>query len=268
VFNQIAKTNQRMGPLLRRLLIVDPQPNSSSALGAMLREVCQPEIWVAPTHAKGLKLAEKVDPQVIFCELAAEKTDGTGFTRALRRSHFTSRKAPVVLVTAQATAAAILGGRDAGAHEFLRRPFNLKDLTRRLEAVTLHPRGWVEAVDYVGPDRRRFNSAAYEGPLKRLADQEAPPHSVRIAESLKIIRSALNAVDRDPIQALRALLAQTTDIDVAAAEISDGRLAMANSDLHRYLFETASTGDALNGAEASRRAAALLNYTSREARAA
>nr|6SFT_A Chain A, Two-component receiver protein CleD [Caulobacter vibrioides NA1000] len=32
------------------------------------------------------------------------------------------------------------------------------------------PREWVEAVAYVGPDRRRFNSADYKGPRKRKAD--------------------------------------------------------------------------------------------------
>ena len=52
----------------------------------------------------------------------------------------------------------------------MRKPFTIKDLERRLEAVTLKPRDWVEAVQYVGPDRRRFNSAEYKGPRKRKAD--------------------------------------------------------------------------------------------------
>jgi CheY-like chemotaxis protein len=268
VFSQIAKTNPRVAAVLRRVLIIDPQPVSTQLLGDMLRDVCQPEIAVAQTEAKALKLAEKADPQLIFCELAADKVDGAAFTRALRRSNLSCRQAPVILVTAQATAAAILAGRDAGAHEFLRKPFTTKDVTRRLEAVTLHPRGWVEAVDYVGPDRRRFNSAEYQGPLKRLADKNAPPQGVRIGEALKIIRTALTAIEREPAQALRALLAQTTELEVAAGEIADSKLAMANSELHRYLFEAASTGHALNAAEAARRAQSLLNYAGRESRAA
>jgi CheY-like chemotaxis protein len=265
VFNQIAKTTQRMSPMLRRVLIVDPQPASARMLGELLRDMLQPELWMAPSNAKALKMADKVDPQVIFCELSSETVDGVAFTRALRRGRLGCRKAPVILVTTEATAAAILAGRDAGAHEFVRRPYTVKDLTRRLEAVTLHSRGWVEAMDYVGPDRRRFNSAEYQGPLKRLSDQPAPPQAVRIAESLKIIRSALAGVERDPTQALRALLAQTTELTVAAAEISDNRLAMATNELHRYLFEVASTGG-LSAAEASRRAQSLLGYGGREAR--
>lgn len=267
MFNQIAKTTQRMSPMLRRVLIVDPQPASARMLGELLRDMVQPEIWTAPTNAKALKMADKVDPQVIFCELSADPVDGVKFTRALRRSASACRKAPVILVTAQATAAAILAGRDAGAHEFVRRPYTVKDLTRRLEAVTLHSRSWVEAMDYVGPDRRRFNLAEYQGPLKRLADQAVPPQAVRIAEALKIIRSALAAIDREPDQALRALLVQTTELTLAAAEVSDNRLAMATNELHRYVFESVSTGG-LSAAEANRRAQALMAYGGRETRAA
>lgn len=267
MFNQIAKTTQRISTLVRRVLIVDPQPAGARVLGELMRDMCQPDLWMAPSNAKALKMAEKVDPQVIFCELSADGVDGAAFTRALRRSSLACRKTPVILVTGQATAGAILAGRDAGAHEFLRRPYTVKDLTRRLEAVALHSRGWVEAIDYVGPDRRRFNSAEYQGPLKRLADQAAPPQAVRIAEALKIIRSALAAIDRDPVQALRALLAQTTELTLAASEIADNRLAMANNELHRYLFEVASTGG-LTMAEAACRAQSLLAYGGRDARAA
>jgi CheY-like chemotaxis protein len=267
VFQQNARTAQRIAPLLRRVLIVDPQPASARLLGELLRQVCLPEIWAAPAFGKGMQLAEKVEPQLVFCALGEEGLDGVAFTRTLRRSDLPCRKAPLVLLTAEATAQAILSGRDAGAHEFLRRPYTTRDLMRRLEAALLQPRSWVEAVDYVGPDRRRFNSAEYHGPMKRMADNDAPPQSVRIAEALKIICSALGALDRDPRQAQRALMAQTTELELAAAEINDNRLAMANNELHRYLFEAASLGE-LDSAEAFRRAGALLRYAGRDARAA
>ena len=268
MFSQIAKTNPRVAAALRRVLIIDPHPASAKVLGEMMRDACQPEICAAPSGAKALKVAEKFDPQLIFCELAADNLNGVAFTRALRRSELGCRKAPVILVTGQATAAAILSGRDAGAHEFLRKPFTTRDLARRLEVVTLQTRSWVEAIDYVGPDRRRFNSAEYPGPRKRMADKDAPPQGVRICEALKIIRSALSAIEREPAQALRSLLAQTTELDVVAAEISDSRLAMANGQLHRYLFEAASMGGSLNPTETVRRAQALLNYAGRETVAA
>jgi CheY-like chemotaxis protein len=268
VFNLLSKPGPRLAPLMRRVLIVDPQSASAQLLGEMVREIGSSEIWAAPSNAKALQLAGKVQPDLIFCALADDAVDGAAFTRALRRSDLSCRKAPVILTAARAPAADVLKGRDAGAHEFVRRPFVRRDMLRRIEAVLLHPRGWVEAVDYVGPDRRRFNSAELEGPLKRLADEPAPPEGVRIAEALKIIRSALAALESDPRQAARALLAQTTELEVAAAEISDARLVVANHELHRYLFETAGKGMSPSPAEARRHAATLLTYAGREARAA
>jgi CheY-like chemotaxis protein len=268
VFNLFAKTTPRLAPLMRRVLIVDPQPGNARLLGEIVREIASPEIWSATTNAKALKLAAKVEPDLIFCTLADAGVEGTAFTRSLRRSDLACRKAPVVLTTAHGAAADILAGRDAGAHEFLRRPFIRKDVARRLEAAMLVPRGWVEALDYVGPDRRRFNSAEFEGPLKRLADRDAPGQSVRVAEALKIVRSALAALERDPRQALRALTAQTAELELAAAAIPDARLAQAAAELHGYLSDAARAGAAVDPAECRERAAGLLAYAGRETRAA
>jgi DNA-binding response OmpR family regulator len=69
------------------------------------------------------------------------------FTRALRRSDLACREAPVVMVFTEVKAAQILGARDCGVHEFLRRPISLGDLERRLDAVSGRPRDWIEAVN-------------------------------------------------------------------------------------------------------------------------
>ncbi len=81
------------------------------------------------------------------------------------------------------------------------------DLKKRLDAIILKPRDWIEAVSYVGPDRRRFNSADYKGPRKRRAEGGSPI-SQRIGQAVKIVQSAVGALETDPKQALRALRAQ------------------------------------------------------------
>ena len=260
MFNHDAKLIQSMGPMLQRVLIVDPQPASARFVAGLMRDVCRPESWVAETSAQAIELAAEHDPQLVLAELSDGKVDGVALTRALRRSDLGCRKAPVILMTAHATAAGILAARDAGVHEFLRKPFTVKDLLRRLEAVTLRPRDWVEAVDYVGPDRRRFNSAEFKGPLKRQADQAGADDAVRIGQCVKILRSALAAVDRDPAQALRAMLAQTTELQLVCAASVDARLDMAVNELHRYLFEAASHTQRLDRNEAEKRAAPILAY--------
>jgi CheY-like chemotaxis protein len=265
VFNRTARTTQNVASILRRVLIVDSNPDATRALGETVRAHGGPEIWSAQSGAKALKLAAKIDPQLIFCVFQDGSVDGAVFTRALRRSDLAGRKAAVVLVTSEADARSILACRDAGAHEYLKRPFTARDVARRIEAALVPARGWVEAVDYVGPDRRRFNSAEYPGPLKRLTDEPAPPQSVRVGEALKIIGSALAAIDHEPGQALRALRVQATDLEAAAAELGDNRLASASRDLNRFLSEAPGRPD---DAELRRRAASLLSYAGREARAA
>ena len=263
MFDQEATIVRRMAPLLQRVLILDPQPDNAGIVGGLMRQVSHPEIRIEATNARALKVCAKVKPQIIFAELAGEAVDGVAFTRSLRRSDMECRKAPVILVSGQATAATILAARDAGVHEFLRKPFTVKELLRRLEAVTLRPRDWVEAVAYVGPDRRRFNAGDYKGALKRHADTETAPEFARIGQALKILRSAMGAVDQDPPQAMRAMLAQAADLQVAAGAIADPKLATAAGGLHRYLFETANAGAVARGAELEQRAAPLLAHAPR-----
>jgi CheY-like chemotaxis protein len=198
--------------------------------------------------------------------MSAEKLDGVEFTRKLRRSTLACRQAPVVMMTGQATAAAILAARDAGVHEFLRKPFTTKDLVRRLEAVTLRPRDWIEAVDYIGPDRRRFNSGDYTGALKRRSDMPVTPDAVRVSQALKIVRSAIGAVAKDPPQALRALRAQAVELKALGVKGGDLRLTQAAIDFGRHLDGVERAGG-FQPAELERSAAPLLAYLPKEERA-
>jgi CheY-like chemotaxis protein len=175
----------------------------------------------AQTEDRAFSFLDGFNPQLIFVEYKGPHLDGLAFTRRLRRSDLACREAPVIVVTAEATAAAITGSRDAGVHEFLRRPFNLADLKKRIDAVTLRPRDWIEGINYIGPDRRRFNSADYKGPRKRRAEG-ASPTIERIGQAFKIIQAAMGALDSDPKQAARALKAQARIL----AELSAGDEAL------------------------------------------
>ena len=264
MFNTDAKIIQRMVPLLQRVLILDPQPVGARLIGDLMRDIAHSQIWVADTAPKALRLAANCDPQIIFAELGPKPVDGVAFTRDLRRSNLASRYAPVIMVTGQATAAGILSARDGGVHEFLRKPFTMKDLLRRLEAVTLRQRDWVEAVDYVGPDRRRFNSGDYTGALKRRSDTRVTPDSEKLAQALKILRSAIGAVDSDPKQAMRAMQAQVADLRKCGMSVADLKLTTAAIDFGRYVDEIEKKGPPFDAAELTLKAAPLLAYMPKE----
>lgn len=265
MFTDDAKLIAKMAPHLRRVLIVDPHPASARLLADVMRSLVNAQVWIAPTGRKGLAMTQELDAQIIFVELSGPDTDGIDFTRRFRRSNAGCRKAPVVMITAEATAQAILAARDAGVSEFLRKPYTTKDLLKRLAAVTLHARDWVEAVAYIGPDRRRFNSGDYTGPLKRRADVAETPHAARVNQALRIIKSAVVAVESDPAQALRAMQAQVADLQHANRTRNDRTLAAAVADFNRYLGAVADKTAAFTPDEAAKHAASLLALLPKDA---
>jgi DNA-binding response OmpR family regulator len=234
VFDSDAKIYERLAPHMQRVLIVDAQPAAVRLLTELLRNICRCQVWSAPNPERGMALAKSVSPQIIFVDQSKD-VDGIGFTRAMRRSTLPCRQAPVIMITAGATAQTIIGARDAGAHEFLRKPYTIKDLVRRLEAVSLRRRDWIEAVGYIGPDRRRFNSGDYSGPLKRRTDASEAPDSARLSQALKILRAAAGALEQDPSQAMRAMRAQADECQRCALAMTNTRMAAAAGELQRVL---------------------------------
>jgi len=181
VFNLDPKKLQLFEPLLQRVLIVDPHPAAARVVSDLIKEMGAKRIVQASGTLRALDVVQEVEPHVIFVELTGPELDGLELTRYLRRSHFVSRGAPVIMMTSEATAASIMAARDSGVHEFLRKPFTAGDLFRRVENVITKERPWIEAKMYVGPDRRRFNSGAYQGPKKRRVDKGVIEHTLEMA---------------------------------------------------------------------------------------
>jgi CheY-like chemotaxis protein len=231
-----ARTHQRISAIMQRALIVDPHAASAKLLGELLRDIGACQIWTAPDIPRGLALAGAVEPHLVLVDQSPE-LDGAAFARAFRRGELACRKAPIIMFCGQATATMIINARDAGVHEFLRKPFTIKDLLRRLEAVSARPRDWVEGVAYVGPDRRRFNSGDYSGSLKRRVDYAVTPDAARVEQSLKILKAALAVVDVEPRQAMRAMLAQVEALRTSGRAATDPALRAAATSLGRGLQE-------------------------------
>lgn len=235
-------SQRRYARYLQRVLILDAQPAATRLLTELLKDLGARVIFAEATARGALAKAREELPQIVFTEFSGPSWEGLDFVRAFRRSDLACRQAPIVMVTAEATAQSILGARDAGVHEFLRKPYTIKDLTRRIDAVTLKSRDWVEAVRYIGPDRRRFNSGDYTGPRKRKSDTRALPDAARVDQALRILKSALEAIESDPVQALRAMQAQAVDLTKAAVKAADSNLATAAAGLQQRLREAVEAG--------------------------
>ena len=242
MFNADPKTLARVARNLDRVLVADPNPAAGKLLSDLVKDCGGRNVMVAREQARAAELAREFDPQIIFIELAGAGFDGLAFMRALRRSDYVCRKSPAVMVTAEATIESIKAARDSGVHEFLRKPYTTRDLFRRIEAATLKPRDWIEAKMYVGPDRRRFNSAEFEGDRKRQSDQAADNAANAAAggafpRALSAIAAALADFNAKPQAALRAMLEQAAELQSAAFHYADPDLTAAVGSLQRYLLQ-------------------------------
>ena len=220
----------RIEPVTKRVLIVDPNPHAGRLLTDIVKALGARDIIIEIDEARALKAAAALEPGLIFTERTGTGLDGESFARRIRRSDLSCRRAPIIMVTAEATATTILGARDSGVHEFLRKPFTSGDLLKRVENVALKPRDWIEAVGYVGPDRRRFNSGEYTGAAKRKGDHASSGAAAVEAtrdQAMRILASALDQFDQDPMQAVRAIREQAGALKAVGMKLSDTRLVVA-----------------------------------------
>ena len=150
------------------ILVLAAQPATAATLGEMLRGFgpCG-TISQTASNTEALALTERLDPKLMFVEHAGAEFDGLQFVRDLRRSGLAADGAPVIVICAERTVAALREAQNAGAHEFLVRPITPTHLLRRLDAVVGEWRPWIETQSYVGPDRRRFDTAGAPGSTNR-----------------------------------------------------------------------------------------------------
>ena len=83
-------------------------------------------------EAVRLALAERPDLAVL--DVMMPKLDGYEVTRRLRQ-HEETRRMPVILLTARAQEADVARGFEAGADDYVRKPFSPQELRARVQAI-------------------------------------------------------------------------------------------------------------------------------------
>lgn len=244
MFNADPRVLARIVRHIERVLIVDANAASARLLGELMKEIgARQPVYTAQTE-RALDIAREFDPQLVFTDLEGPDLDGVELTYRLRRGNLTSRKAPIVVMAVQPREGAIKAARDAGAHEFLVKPFTAGALFKRVENVALKPRLWIEAKMYVGPDRRRFNSGSFSGSRKRRSDAaETQKVASAFAAAESKFRAQLDLYELRPQQALKVMLELASELQGAAFHHADPDLASAVSSLLGYLALTVERGE-------------------------
>lgn len=121
---------------------------------------------------QGFEKFRELNPDIVIADWMMKPMDGISFTRKIRNDpHSPNQFVPIILMTGFSERRRVLQARDAGVTEFLVKPFNARDLYKRIAQVIERPRQFVRSEDFFGPDRRRkIEESAYNGPRRRETD--------------------------------------------------------------------------------------------------
>jgi DNA-binding response OmpR family regulator len=83
---------------------------------------------------QALEAARREVPDLIVLDVMMPKMDGYEVTRALRADEST-RRIPIILLTARVQDDDVQRGFDAGADDYVRKPFSPQELRSRVQAI-------------------------------------------------------------------------------------------------------------------------------------
>jgi two-component system, OmpR family, KDP operon response regulator KdpE len=116
---------------MTRVLVVDDEPQILRALAINLR-ARHYEVVTAPSGADALAAAAKHNPDLVVLDLGLPDMDGVEVVRGLRGWS----AAPIVILSGRSDSADKVDALDAGADDYVTKPFSIDELLARLRAVS------------------------------------------------------------------------------------------------------------------------------------
>lgn len=127
---------------MARILLVEDEVNIASFIERGLQEFGH-EVLVAYDGAAGWELIQKNDFQFLILDIIMPKMNGLQLCKMYRQRF--GYHSPVVMLTALGTTEDIVSGLDAGADDYLVKPFSFQELEARIKALLRRAGG--EAAD-------------------------------------------------------------------------------------------------------------------------
>lgn len=119
-----------MGVVSQRVLVVEDDPSIRTSLRLALTD----EGWVvaeAGNTEQALAMFAEQPAEVALVDLMLPGADGFACCRALRRTS----DIPIIIVTARSDTHDVVAGLEAGADDYVTKPFEVKELAARMRAV-------------------------------------------------------------------------------------------------------------------------------------
>src|SRR5579883_3510934 len=141
-----------------RILVVEDEQRVASIVSRALREN-EYSVDLADTGEKAIELAMQTTYDSIVLDIRLPGMSGLQVCRELRDAHI---DAPILMLTARSLVEQRVEGLDAGADDYLTKPFAVAELLARVRALV----------------RRKLNEG---GRLLRYADIEVDRHQRRVS---------------------------------------------------------------------------------------
>lgn len=113
-----------------RILVIDDDPTLNSLIRQSFHAKGY-EVITALNGMEGLKLAYRSHPDIILLDIMMPDLDGYETCRRLREIS----EVPVLMLTAMSSEEDLLRGFEAGADDYVKKPFSLRELEVRISAV-------------------------------------------------------------------------------------------------------------------------------------
>jgi len=115
---------------VKTILVVDDEPQILRALRINLR-VREYEVYTAATGAEALQQASRHPPDLVILDLGLPDLDGVEVIEGLRG--WTA--APIIVLSGRADSMDKVEALDAGADDYITKPFGMEELLARMRAV-------------------------------------------------------------------------------------------------------------------------------------
>ena len=169
----------------QQVLVVDDEPPMRTALTRAL-ELGGFEVALAADGEHGLSQISELEPDLVVLDVMMPRLDGLGVCRLLRAR---GDRTPVLMLTARDAVADRVEGLEAGADDYLVKPFALEELLARIRALlrrTARRRGrgtarasptwsWTAVACRVTPRGARAAADPHRVPAARAAAREPAP---------------------------------------------------------------------------------------------
>jgi DNA-binding response OmpR family regulator len=137
------------------LVLIADDDEDIRALVAFRLERAGYDVVAARDGEEALRLARERGPALAVLDVMMPKLTGLEVTRRLRAEEATSAM-PVILLTARVQDADVARGLEAGADDYIKKPFSPQELRARVEAI-LGPRETLDASGSRGSSERHSN---------------------------------------------------------------------------------------------------------------